>query len=129
MFRADRILSQEQRAMGGVPDGERPIPHELGEAVGAPFVVSRRDDGQVRGIDGYKITQITDEISAIIQAAVPSDDSARRRNTWLFLSIRLLGCVESAIENLYATVGIGLIAIGAIRSEGRTDVFDIAWVS
>ena len=37
MLRADRIFGQEQRAMGGVPDGERPIPHELGEAVGAPF--------------------------------------------------------------------------------------------
>ena len=99
MARADGVFGQDQRTVARVPEGQRPITDQSSKAVGPPLFVRCRDDGQVRGIDGYEVTQIADEISAIIQAAVEGDDRAGRRNTWLFLSIRFLGCVESAIED------------------------------
>ena len=126
MTRADGVFGQDQRAVAGVPDGERPVSDEPCKAVGgAPSFVGRSDDGNVSGIKGQNIPQLLDELSTIVQAAVPSDYGSRRRNMRLLLATRFLGGVKCAIEDPYATLGIGFIAIGAIRSESRADFFDV----
>jgi hypothetical protein len=43
----------------------------------------------------------------------------------LLLATRFLRGVEGAIEDPYATLGIGFIAIGAIGSESRADFLDV----
>src|ERR1700722_5349667 len=110
MARADGVFGQDQRPVAGVPDGERPISDEFGKAIGAPLFEGHCYDGHVRGAIGQGIAQFADELSTIIQAAIPSDDSARRTNTWLLLAMRFLGGVEGAIEDSYAALGIGFVA-------------------
>jgi hypothetical protein len=44
---------------------------------------------------------------------------------WLLLATRFLRGVEGAIEDPNATLGIGFVAIGAIRSERRADFLDV----
>ena len=125
MAGADGVFGQDQRAVARVPDGERPISDEFGKAIGAPLFEGHCDDGHVRGTIGQGIAQFADELSTIVQAAVPSDHSSGRRNMRLLLATRFLRGVEGAIEDPYATFGIGFIAIGAIRSESRADFLDV----
>src|SRR5229473_5197876 len=73
LVRADGVFRQEQRAVDRVPDGERPIPNEFGEAIGAPLFVGRRDDGNVRGRDRESVAQLANKVRATVQSAVPSD--------------------------------------------------------
>jgi len=68
---------------------------------------------------------IADEVSAIVQAAVPCDDCSRRRNMRLLLAMRFFRGVEGAIEDLYAAVGIRFVAIGAVGSESGADFLDV----
>src|SRR5712664_1319142 len=109
MPRADGVFGEQDGPLARIPDGQRPIPDEFGKAVGVPLFVRRRDNGNIRRGDGQRITQLTDEVGTIVQATVPSDDSARRGNAWLLLLTRFLGGVEGAIKNLYAALGIRLI--------------------
>ena len=70
-------LARSSERWAGFRMESAPIPHELSEAVGAPFVAwSCRDEGQVRGIDGYEIErEIADEIKRDYPSmAVLSDD-------------------------------------------------------
>src|SRR5580658_7692992 len=121
---ADGVFGQDQRAVARVPDGERPISDEFGKATGAPPFGGHCDDGHVRGISDQGIAQFADELSTIVQAAVPSDYGSGRRNIRLLLATRFLRGVESSIEDPYATLGIGFSAIGAIRSESHADFLD-----
>ena len=116
MARADGVLGQDQRAIARVPDGERPISDEFGKAIGAPLFEGYCNDGHVRGSIGQGIAQFADELSTIVQAAVPGDHGSGRRNVWLLLATRFFRGVEGAIEDPYATFGIGFVAIGAVRS-------------
>ena len=43
----------------------------------------------------------------------------------LLLATRFLRGVEGAIEDHYATLGIGFVAIGAVGSESRADFLDV----
>jgi hypothetical protein len=125
MARADGVFGQDQRAVAKVPDGKRPISDEFGEAIGAPLFEGHCDDRDVRGTIGQGIAQIGDELSTIVQAAVPSDHGSGRRNMRLLLVMRFLRGVEGAIEDPYAALGIGFITIGAIWSESRADSFNV----
>jgi hypothetical protein len=78
MTRTDSVFGQEQRTIARVPDRERPIPDHFGEAVSTPFFVSGCDDDGVCGTGGQRTTQFSDQLRAVVQTAVPSDDSARR---------------------------------------------------
>ena len=100
MLRADGVFGEQHGALARIPDGQRPIPDQFPQAVRPPLFIRRRDDGHVRGIDGCGVAQLADEVSAIVQATVPGDDSARRRNIWLLLATRFLRGVEGAIEDL-----------------------------
>ena len=62
----DGIFSQDQRAVDGVPDGERPISNELGKAVGTPLFVRRRNDDNVCRSDGQGISQLLYKVCAIV---------------------------------------------------------------
>src|SRR5437762_2615570 len=47
MARADRIFREDQRTRVYIPDRKCPVTDELGEAVGTPLFVGRRDDRNV----------------------------------------------------------------------------------
>src|SRR5580704_15410720 len=126
MARADGVLRQDQRAATRVPDGERPVSDELRKALDAPSFVSRSDHSNVGGIKGQNSSQLTDEFGTIIQTAVPSDHGSGRRNMWLRFAMRFVRGMEGAIEDPYAVLGIGFIAIGSVRRESRTDSLDVA---
>src|SRR5208282_3777489 len=125
MLRADGIFCQQHGVLARIPDGQRPIPDQFPQAVRPPLFIRRRDDGHVRGIDGQGVAHIADEVGAIVQAAVPGDDSARRRNTRLLLAMRFLRGVEVAIEDPYAALRIRFVAVGAVRSKSRADLLDV----
>src|SRR6202041_647283 len=72
-----------------------------------------------------RVAQFADEVSAIVQATVPSDDSARPRNTWLLLATRFLRGVEGAVEDIYAAFRIRFVAVGTVGSERRADFLDV----
>jgi hypothetical protein len=125
MARANGVFGEQHRALARIPDGQCPIPDQFSQAVRAPLFIRRGDNGNVRGIDGQGVAQLPDEVSAIVQAAVPGDDGAGRRNMWLLLATRFLRGVECAIENPYAALRIRFIAIGAIGSESGADFLDV----
>src|SRR5260370_29839659 len=104
MMRADGVLGQDQRAVDGAPDRERPIADEVGAAVGAQLFIRRRDDGNVRGGGSQEIAELVDKFGAIVQAAIPGNDGAGRRNMWLLFATGFLGGVEGTIEDLYAAL-------------------------
>ena len=72
-------------------------------------------------LTGQGVAQLADEFGAIVQAAVPGDDGARRGNIWLLFAMRFLRGVEGAIEDPYATLRIRFVAVGAVGSESRAD--------
>lgn len=99
MTDTDRIFREEQRVIVRIPDRERPISDELGKTGSPPLFVDCRDDGNIRGLDGQGVTQFGDQFGAIVQAAVPSDDSTRRKNVRLGFEVRLLRGMERVIQN------------------------------
>src|ERR1700678_1475766 len=125
MLRADGVFGEQHEALARVPDGQRPVSDEFGKAIGAPLFIRRRSDGHVRGIDGQGIAQFADEVSAIVQAAVPCDHGSRRRNMRLLLAVRFLRGVEGAIEDIYVALGIRFVAVGAVGSESGADFLDV----
>src|SRR5260370_32807708 len=90
MARADGVLCQDQRAIRRIPDGKSPISEELRKAVSSPPFVSARDDGNIGRSNVQGISQITDELGTVVQAAVPGEDRTRRRNVRLRLASRFL---------------------------------------
>src|ERR1700730_16954635 len=125
MARADGVFSEHERTVAGVPDGEGPIADELGEAVGAPLVVRCCDDGHVRGTRSYRISQLTNQVDAIVQPTIPGDHSAGGGNMRLRFAVRFLRSVESPIEDLDAVLRITLVAVGSKRSECCADFVDV----
>src|ERR1700733_55040 len=125
MLRADGVFGEQHGALARIPDGQRPISDEFPQAIRPPLFIGHRDDGHVRGTVGQGIAQFADEVSAIVQAAIPGDDSARGRDTWLLLTMRFLRGVEGAIEDIYPTLGIRFVAIGAVGSESGADFLDV----
>src|SRR5258708_5655185 len=81
--RANRILSQGQRAVHGIPDGQRPIPDEFAKALGSPPFASRRGNSNIRRGGGQRVAQLSDEVGAIVQVTIPGDDDAGRGYMWL----------------------------------------------
>ncbi len=96
---ADRVFGQEQRAVVGAPNRERPISDELGKAASAPLFVSRRDNGNVRGADSQGVSQFADQLGSVVQATIPGDHDAGRRDVRLCFSMRFLCGPEGAIED------------------------------
>ena len=125
MLRADGVFGQQQGGLARVPDGQRPVPDQFPQAVRRPLFICRSDDGDVRGIGGQGVSQLADEVSAIVQASVPGDDSARPRNTWLLLATGFLRGVEGAVEDVYAALRIRFVAVGAVGSESHADFLDV----
>src|SRR6266851_1835267 len=125
MAGADGVFGEDQRAVVGVPDRDRPIPDKLGEGIGAPLFVGRRDDGKVGGIKSQNISQAADKLGAVVQAAIPGNDRARRGNLRLRFTSRFLRGVESTIENHYGALGIRFVAVGSVRSESCTNLLEV----
>src|ERR1700679_1787134 len=116
MLRADGVFGEQYGALTRVPEGQPPIPDQFPQAVCLPLFIRRSDDGNVSRIDGQGVAQFADEVGAIVQAAVPSDDSAGGRNTWLLLATRFLRGMEGAIKDIYPALGIGFVTIGTVGS-------------
>ena len=76
MASPDGVFRQEQRTVVRAQDGECPISDQFGETSSPPLFVGHRDDGHVRGISGQGIAQFADQFRAVVQTAVPGDDSA-----------------------------------------------------
>src|SRR6266481_9103287 len=125
MAGADGVFGEDQRAVVGVPDRDRPIPDELGKAIGTPLFVGRRDDGNVGGIKSQNISQSADKLGATVQAAIPGNYRAGLGNMRLRFTARFLRSVKSAIQDLYAALGIRFVAIGPKRSESCHDLLEV----
>ena len=125
MLCADGVFGEQHGALARIPDGQCPITDEFGEAIDAPFFMGHSDDGNVSGVDSQRIGQFADEVSAIVQATVPRESRTGLANVWLHFATRFLCGVKRAIEDTYATLRIGFIAIGTIRSESRAELFDV----
>ncbi len=129
MAGADRVLSQDQRAVSWIPDRESPVAYEHGKAIRPPLLVSRCDDRHVRGVNGQDIRQPADKFRAVVQAAVPGNDGARRQDMRLRFAARLLRRVESVIEDADVALGVGTTAtIWSVRTYDRVRFFEIAAV-
>src|SRR5260370_12762738 len=125
MASADGVLGQGKRAVDGVPDRESPIADDFSKAVSTPPFISRHDDGKVCRRDGQGVSQVADKFGAIVQTAVPGNDSAGRGGVWLRFAMGFFGSAKGAIEDLYAALGIRFVAVGPVRSESRTDFLNV----
>src|SRR5258708_23989985 len=73
MASADWVFGQDQRAAVRVPEGKCPVPNELGKAIGSPFLIGCRDDGNIGRVDSHDISQRADELGTVVEAAVPRE--------------------------------------------------------
>src|SRR5271155_2468455 len=99
MLRANGVFGEQHTALTRIPHGQRPIPDQFPQTLRAPLVIRSGNDGNVRGTDGQRVARLMDELSTIVQAAVPSDHSAGTRNMWLRFSTRFLRGTKGAVED------------------------------
>ena len=125
MARADGVFGEDQRARVRIPDRQRPVANQHGEALLPPIFISGGGDLEVGGTRDHKIAQLAYEFGAIVQAAVPGEDGAGRANVWLRFAARLLGSVESAIEDAEVCRRVGAFVVGAIWGENRLDLGEV----
>ena len=66
MLRADGIFRQQQSARDGTPDGEGPIADKFSKTILAPAIVGCGGDGDICGVGGQGVAQLTEETLAIV---------------------------------------------------------------
>ena len=123
MARADGIFGQDQRARVRIPDRESPVADQLAKQSLPQYSYAAATIATSVESSGHKFTQLTNKIGAIVQAAVPGEDGARRGDVRLRFAARFLGRVEGAVEHADASLGIGAGIVWAIRSEKRARPF------
>ena len=100
-------------------------PIKYGEAVLPPIFIGSGDDLNVGGVRGQKIAQLADKFGAIVQAAIPGEDGAGRRDVRLRFAARFLRGMKAAVQHADVSLGIGAATVWAIRSKKWADLFEI----
>ncbi len=85
MTNTHEVFSQGKCFFGRIPNGNRPIADEPSKAIGAPTFKSRGDNVDIRCRIGTCeiLVKLLDYLFAIVEAPIPSEDSAMGRNLGL----------------------------------------------
>src|SRR5437867_568982 len=62
----DRIFGKQHSLFARIPNGQRPIPNELGEALLAPLFISRRDNSHIGRESCQRVLQLANQLFAIV---------------------------------------------------------------
>src|SRR5215475_426173 len=125
MASADEILGQEQRLLDRSPDGQRPIPDQLCEAMGAPSCPGSRNNRKVGDVLGNGRFKLFHNFLAVVQNAVPRNDVTRVTQVWLNLPTRLLGCMKRKKPKADAARHIEMLAIRRVSRKETGYLIDI----
>src|SRR5262249_8825917 len=107
---------QDERAIGWIPDRDRPVAQESREATSRPSLVGCCDHRAI-GAAARSDSQVAREFSPIVEAPVPDEDLARPEAVWLGIRFGLRGRMEGAVPDNEAVSGMESPAIGCIGNE------------
>ena len=125
MFRPKWVLGEQQRAINGIPNGERPVADQFCETLVAPFFVSSCNDSDVSALGDNRATHLVDKFRAIVQTTVPRDDFAGSQHVGLLLVPGFFCGAERAINDVHAIFCIRPTAIRPVSDKGRPDFLNV----